>query len=60
MRGDGEDAGHRLPVLRLSKALRGTWPAQSSQLIKMKTEVNYHGTTAEKRITAALRWTRVH
>jgi len=29
-RGYGEDAGHRLSVLRQSKALRGTWPAQSS------------------------------
>ncbi len=43
MRGYGEDAGHRLSVPRLSKALRGTWAAQSSQLIKMKTEVNHHG-----------------
>jgi hypothetical protein len=60
MRGYGEDAKHRLSVLRLSKTLRGTWPAQSSQIIRVKTEVNHHGTTAEKRITAALRWTRVY
>jgi hypothetical protein len=60
MRGYAEDAGHRLSVLRLSKALRGTWPAQSSQLIEMQTEVNRHGTTAEKRITAAIRRTRVY
>jgi hypothetical protein len=37
-----------------------TGPAQSSQMIRMKTEVNHHGTTAEKRITAALRRTRVY
>ena len=54
------DAGHRLFVLRLSKALRGHVAPQSSQLVEMKTEVNHHGTTAEKRITAALRWTRVY
>jgi hypothetical protein len=37
-----------------------TGPAQSSQMIRMKTEVNHHGTTAEKRITTALRRTRVY
>ena len=36
-----------------------TGPAQLSQLIRMKTKVN-HGTTADKRITAALRRTRVY
>ena len=60
MRGYGEVAGHRLFLLTLPRTLRGMGPAQSSQLIKMKTEVNHHGTTAEKRITAALRWTRVN
>ena len=34
--------------------------AQLNQLIRMKTEVIHHGTTAEKRITAARRRTRVY
>jgi hypothetical protein len=37
-----------------------TGSAQSSQIIRMKTEMIHHGTTAEKRITAALRRTRVY
>ena len=60
VRGYGKEAGHRLFVLRLSKALGVTGPAQWIQLIRMKTEVNQHGTTEEKRITAALRRARVY
>ena len=37
-----------------------TGTEQSSQQIRMETEVNHHGTTTEKRITAAVRRTRVY